>query len=213
MKFTRTHTHTRLHTDAQQSFGHRDSFPQTYCFHMSSFMGLMWKICASAYSASYYSCALPNVLQLILWNEVFLDCMQNAGNAGIKFLKPQWRAFLCHGIVWTSNPLVSNRSHEPRGCRTHLHTLIRSPNHSSRTPPLSHPALPVATADINHNGEVERGRVGEIGERGEPSVSIGPFIRGSGTLINTSPQRWEEVTEMNTAARPERLRPSCRDHW
>lgn len=52
--------------------------------------------------------------------------------------------------------------------------------------------------------EDRRGGVG--GEEVELGFSIGPFISGSGTLINTSPQRWEEVTEMNTAASAERRR-------
>ena len=71
------------------------------------------------------------------------------------------------------------------GCSAHTHTHT-SPSNS---------APPVEAADIIY---------GVGGGGPNPGFSIGPFIRGSGTLINTSPQRWEEVTQMNTAASPER---------
>lgn len=69
----------------------------------------------------------------------------------------------------------------PVGCSTQI--LIHYPNHSTHTHTLAKLA-----ADVNHN---KGGRVVEMrkraGKQVELDISIGPFIRGSGTLINMSP--------------------------
>lgn len=79
---------------------------------------------------------------------------------------------------------------------TTQHKFIHYPNQSTRAG-----SVPVSAADIHLYRGGREGRGGEGGAASKWSFSIGPLIRGSGTLIKVSPQRRGQVAEMDTTTR------------
>lgn len=86
-------------------------------------------------------------------------------------------------------------SHMQATVTTTQHKFIHYPNQSTRAG-----SVPLSAADIHLHRGGREGREGR-GVASKWSFSIGPLIRGSGTLIKVSPQRRGQVAEMDTTTR------------